>query len=86
MPCRLTAYKPHHPFVPRPVPACPLCSVSLHVRFISLVLYGRTLMASHISGQLCTDLEEVIQAQYHQQIFAALIPTLEVPEPRYFPL
>ncbi|KAH9167134.1 ARM repeat-containing protein [Lactarius sanguifluus] len=33
-------------------------------------------------GQLCTDLEEVIQAQYHQQIFAVLIPTLEVPEPR----
>ncbi len=35
-----------------------------------------------ISGQLCTDLEEVIQAQYHRQIFAVLIPTLEVPEPR----
>jgi len=33
-------------------------------------------------GQLCTDLEEVIQEQYHQQIFAALIPTLEAPEPR----
>lgn len=33
-------------------------------------------------GQLCTDLDEVIQAQYHQQIFAVLIPTLEVPEPR----
>jgi hypothetical protein len=31
---------------------------------------------------LCTDLEEVIQAQYHRQIFAVLIPTLEVPEPR----
>jgi hypothetical protein len=39
-----------------------------------------------ISGQLCTDLEEVIQAQYHQQIFAVLIPTLEVPEPRYIPV
>ncbi|KAI0253631.1 armadillo-type protein [Lactifluus subvellereus] len=38
--------------------------------------------ACHCIGQLCTDLEEVIQAQYHQQIFAALIPTLEVPEPR----
>ena len=35
-----------------------------------------------IRGQLCTDLDEVIQAQYHQQIFAVLIPTLEVPEPR----
>ncbi|KIK93959.1 hypothetical protein PAXRUDRAFT_33792 [Paxillus rubicundulus Ve08.2h10] len=33
-------------------------------------------------GQLCTDLEEVIQARYHQQLFAALIPTLEAPEPR----
>ncbi|KAI0061801.1 ARM repeat-containing protein [Artomyces pyxidatus] len=33
-------------------------------------------------GQLCTDLEEVIQAQYHQQLFAALIPTLEAPEAR----
>ncbi|KAH9996969.1 ARM repeat-containing protein [Russula compacta] len=38
--------------------------------------------ACHCIGQLCTDLEEVIQAQYHQQIFATLIPTLEVPEPR----
>ena len=35
-----------------------------------------------IRGQLCTDLDEVIQAQYHQHIFAVLIPTLEVPEPR----
>ncbi|EMD36115.1 hypothetical protein CERSUDRAFT_156882 [Gelatoporia subvermispora B] len=33
-------------------------------------------------GQLCTDLEEVIQEQYHQQLFNALIPTLEAPEPR----
>ncbi|KAH9833385.1 ARM repeat-containing protein [Rhodofomes roseus] len=33
-------------------------------------------------GQLCTDLEEVIQEQYHQQIFNALIPTLEAPEAR----
>ncbi|OBZ65152.1 Importin subunit beta-3 [Grifola frondosa] len=33
-------------------------------------------------GQLCTDLEEVIQEQYHQQLFAALIPALEAPEPR----
>ncbi|KAF9218740.1 ARM repeat-containing protein [Gyrodon lividus] len=33
-------------------------------------------------GQLCTDLEEVIQDRYHQQLFAALIPTLEAPEPR----
>ncbi|KII95405.1 hypothetical protein PLICRDRAFT_86789 [Plicaturopsis crispa FD-325 SS-3] len=33
-------------------------------------------------GQLCTDLEEVIQEQYHQQLFAVLIPTLEAPEPR----
>ncbi|KAK7023689.1 importin subunit beta-3 [Paramarasmius palmivorus] len=33
-------------------------------------------------GQLCTDLEEVIQEQYHQQLFSALIPTLEDPEPR----
>ncbi|KZT64897.1 ARM repeat-containing protein [Daedalea quercina L-15889] len=33
-------------------------------------------------GQLCTDLEEVIQDQYHQQIFNALIPTLEAPEAR----
>ena len=34
------------------------------------------------SGQLCTDLEEVIQAKYHAQIFNVLIPTLEAPEPR----
>ncbi|VDB95883.1 unnamed protein product [Peniophora sp. CBMAI 1063] len=33
-------------------------------------------------GQLCTDLEEIIQAEYHQPIFAVLIPTLEAPEPR----
>ncbi|KAF4565293.1 hypothetical protein EYR36_001863 [Pleurotus pulmonarius] len=33
-------------------------------------------------GQLCTDLEEVIQAKYHEQLFSALIPTLEDPEPR----
>ncbi|KAK7458738.1 importin subunit beta-3 [Stygiomarasmius scandens] len=33
-------------------------------------------------GQLCTDLEEVIQEQYHQQLFSVLIPTLEDPEPR----
>ncbi|KAF7325964.1 hypothetical protein MKEN_00447300 [Mycena kentingensis (nom. inval.)] len=33
-------------------------------------------------GQLCTDLEEVIQERYHQQLFAVLIPTLEDPEPR----
>ncbi|KAJ6627915.1 ARM repeat-containing protein [Mycena sp. CBHHK59/15] len=33
-------------------------------------------------GQLCTDLEEVIQEKYHQQLFAVLIPTLEDREPR----
>ncbi|EEB97332.1 hypothetical protein MPER_03372 [Moniliophthora perniciosa FA553] len=33
-------------------------------------------------GQLCTDLQEFIQEQYHQQLFSALIPTLEDPEPR----
>ncbi|KAJ7666061.1 armadillo-type protein [Mycena polygramma] len=33
-------------------------------------------------GQLCTDLEEIIQEKYHQQLFAVLIPTLEDPEPR----
>ncbi|KAI5991786.1 armadillo-type protein [Pisolithus marmoratus] len=33
-------------------------------------------------GQLCTDLEEIIQEKYHQQLFAALIPTLEAPEHR----
>ncbi|EKM53787.1 uncharacterized protein PHACADRAFT_260306 [Phanerochaete carnosa HHB-10118-sp] len=33
-------------------------------------------------GQLCTDLEEIIQARYHQQLFNVLIPTLEAPEPR----
>jgi vesicle coat complex subunit len=31
-------------------------------------------------GQLCTDSKEVIQD--HRQLFAALIPTLEAPEPR----
>ncbi|KAJ7247863.1 armadillo-type protein [Mycena haematopus] len=33
-------------------------------------------------GQLCTDLEEIIQERYHQQLFAVLIPTLEDREPR----
>ncbi|THU84282.1 ARM repeat-containing protein [Dendrothele bispora CBS 962.96] len=33
-------------------------------------------------GQLCTDLEEIIQDQYHQQLFSVLIPALEDPEPR----
>ncbi|CAL1712081.1 unnamed protein product [Somion occarium] len=33
-------------------------------------------------GQLCTDLEEVIQEQYHQQLLNVLIHTLEAPEPR----
>ncbi|KAF5347677.1 hypothetical protein D9758_014842 [Tetrapyrgos nigripes] len=33
-------------------------------------------------GQLCTDLEEIIQEQYHQQLFSVLIPALEDPEPR----
>ncbi|KAL0577237.1 importin subunit beta-3 [Marasmius crinis-equi] len=33
-------------------------------------------------GQLCTDLEEIIQEQYHEQLFSALIPTLEDPIPR----
>ncbi|KAF8628610.1 hypothetical protein AX15_003805 [Amanita polypyramis BW_CC] len=33
-------------------------------------------------GQLCTDLEEIIQERYHQQIFSVLIPALEDPEPR----
>ncbi|KAJ3992683.1 armadillo-type protein [Lentinula boryana] len=32
-------------------------------------------------GQLCTDIEEVIE-QYHEQLFAVLIPALEDPEPR----
>ncbi|KAG6825124.1 hypothetical protein H0H92_004620 [Tricholoma furcatifolium] len=35
-----------------------------------------------VDGQLCTDLEEVIQERYHQQLFAVLIPALEDPEPR----
>jgi hypothetical protein len=34
------------------------------------------------SGQLCTDLEEIIQEQYHHQLFNVLIPTLEDPEAR----
>ncbi|KAF8637449.1 hypothetical protein AX17_002814 [Amanita inopinata Kibby_2008] len=33
-------------------------------------------------GQLCTDLEEVIQNTYHQQLFSVLVPALEDPEPR----
>lgn len=33
-------------------------------------------------GQLCTDMEEVIQEKYHQELFNALIPTLDAPEPR----
>ena len=39
-------------------------------------------LTGHIRGQLCTDLDEVIQAQYHQQMFSVLIPTFEVREPR----
>ncbi|KAF7978256.1 hypothetical protein HWV62_1080 [Athelia sp. TMB] len=35
-----------------------------------------------VRGQLCTDLEEVIQEQYSNELFSVLIPTLEVPEPR----
>ena len=54
------------------VNACPYLQCS----FLSFSLTGC------IRGQLRTDLDEVIQAQYHQQIFAVLIPTLEVPEPR----
>ncbi|KAJ3554370.1 hypothetical protein NM688_g3146 [Phlebia brevispora] len=38
--------------------------------------------AAQCVGQLCTDLEEIIQSQYHQQLFNVLIPTLEAPEPR----
>ncbi|KAF9521782.1 armadillo-type protein [Crepidotus variabilis] len=33
-------------------------------------------------GQLCTDLEEIIQRRYHQQLFTVLIPSLDDPEPR----
>ncbi|KAI0077247.1 ARM repeat-containing protein [Panus rudis PR-1116 ss-1] len=33
-------------------------------------------------GQLCTDLEGIIQEEYHQQLLTALIHTLEAPEPR----
>ncbi|KAF8827569.1 hypothetical protein HHX47_DHR4000278 [Lentinula edodes] len=32
-------------------------------------------------GQLCTDIEDIIE-QYHEQLFAVLIPALEDPEPR----
>lgn len=34
------------------------------------------------SGQLCTDLEEIIQAQHHEAIFGALLPTLGASESR----
>lgn len=33
-------------------------------------------------GQLCTDLEEVIQEQYGANLFSVFVPTLEAPEPR----
>ncbi|KAJ3514366.1 hypothetical protein NMY22_g14756 [Coprinellus aureogranulatus] len=33
-------------------------------------------------GQLCTDLEEVIQEQFHEQLFPVLVQALEDPEPR----
>ncbi|KAJ2911702.1 hypothetical protein MD484_g8710, partial [Candolleomyces efflorescens] len=39
-------------------------------------------LAKIVEGQLCTDLEEVIQEQYHQQLFPVLIGALEDPEPR----
>ncbi|KAG6834851.1 hypothetical protein H0H93_006907, partial [Arthromyces matolae] len=35
-----------------------------------------------VDGQLCTDLEEIIQERYHVQLFGVLIPALEDPEPR----
>ncbi|KAL4079008.1 armadillo-type protein [Scleroderma citrinum] len=38
--------------------------------------------ASQCLGQLCTDLEEIIQEKHHQQLFSALIPALEAPEHR----
>ncbi|KAG7091694.1 hypothetical protein E1B28_010715 [Marasmius oreades] len=38
--------------------------------------------AAQCVGQLCTDLEEIIQEQYHQQLFSVLIPALDDPEPR----
>jgi importin-5 len=34
------------------------------------------------SGQLCTDLEELIEEEYYDQIIKVLIPALEAPEPR----
>ena len=49
---------------------------------VSLMFILIVSLTGHIRGQLCTDLDEVIQAQYHQQIFSVLIPTLEVREPR----
>jgi importin-5 len=33
-------------------------------------------------GQLCTDLEEIIQEQYHDKLFGSLIPALEDPVAR----
>ncbi|KDQ15158.1 hypothetical protein BOTBODRAFT_158816 [Botryobasidium botryosum FD-172 SS1] len=33
-------------------------------------------------GQLCTDLEEIVQELHYREIFAVLIPTLRDPEPR----
>ncbi|KAG2014934.1 RAN binding protein-like protein [Coprinopsis cinerea AmutBmut pab1-1] len=38
--------------------------------------------ACQCTGQLCTDLEEIIQEQYHPQLFPALIGALEDAEPR----
>ena len=34
------------------------------------------------SGQLCTDLEEIIQEQHPQELIGALVPALEDAEPR----
>ncbi|KAL0957807.1 hypothetical protein HGRIS_001584 [Hohenbuehelia grisea] len=39
-------------------------------------------LGKDLEGQICTDLEEVIQEKYHQQLFGVLISTLEDPEPR----
>ncbi|KAF8521902.1 ARM repeat-containing protein [Hysterangium stoloniferum] len=38
--------------------------------------------ASQCLGQLCTDLEEIIQERFHREIFSVLIPALEAPEAR----
>ena len=54
--------------------------VRVHSRHFNLTTPH--LIFPFISGQLCTDLEEIIQEQHPQELIGALVPALEDAEPR----